>query len=55
MLEAHLLDFSNDLYGWNVAIELLEKIREAKTFGSDKNLREAIAEDIAKVREHFKN
>ena len=53
VLEAHLLDFSRDLYGWNVTIELLKKIREAKKFGNDKVLREAIAHDVTSVREYF--
>jgi len=53
VLEAHLLDFSANLYGWNVRIELLKKIREPKKFTDDESLREAIAEDVTFVREYF--
>lgn len=55
VLEAHLLNFSKDLYGWNVKIELLKKIREHKKFADNTNLRAAIAADIAKVKKYFKN
>jgi riboflavin kinase/FMN adenylyltransferase len=55
ILEAHLLDFSDNLYGRDVRIELLTKIRESADFQSDAELREAITDDIAKVREYFKN
>ncbi|OGG52046.1 hypothetical protein A3C18_01950 [Candidatus Kaiserbacteria bacterium RIFCSPHIGHO2_02_FULL_54_11b] len=53
LLEAHLLDFAKDLYGWNVKIELSKKIRENKKFTDDTSLREAIAEDVASVRQYF--
>jgi riboflavin kinase/FMN adenylyltransferase len=55
VLEAHLLDFSGDLYGAEVRIELHEKLRESAAYGSDEALRAAIAADVAKVREYFKN
>ena len=50
LLEAHLLDFSADLYGWNVKIELLKKIRDRKKFSDNAAMRALIADDIAKVR-----
>ena len=53
LLEAHLLDFSGDLYGKEITIELCEKIRESKAFPDDVSLRAAIAEDIAAVRAYF--
>lgn len=55
VLEAHLLDFSDDLYGMPVTIELSEKLRDSHVYEDDARLRAAIAEDIAKVREYFKN
>ena len=55
ILEAHLLDFAGDLYGQSITIELLKKIRESALFTDDAVLRAAIAADIAKVREYFKN
>src|SRR3989344_7945332 len=50
LLEAHLLDFSGELYGKKISIELCEKIRDSKKFGNDEALRLAIEEDIVKVR-----
>lgn len=55
ILEAHILDFEDDLYGLPVTIELLEKIRDSVRYADDSALRLAIAGDIAKVREFFKN
>jgi len=55
LLEAHILDARIDLYGKEITIELLKKIRDNKFFESDDELRAAIAEDIAKIREYFRN
>ena len=54
VLEAHILDFSGDLYGLTITMELHKKIREDETFKSDDVLRKTIARDIQKVREYFK-
>jgi riboflavin kinase/FMN adenylyltransferase len=55
ILEAHMLDSSDDLYGKEIEIELLEKIRDDKMFTDESELKDAIADDVAKVREYFKN
>jgi riboflavin kinase/FMN adenylyltransferase len=55
ILEAHLLNFSDDLYGKEVEVELLEKIRDDEKFADEDALKAAIARDIAKVREYRKN
>lgn len=55
ILEAHILDFSDELYGLEVRIELIAQIRESTDFQSDAKLKKAIADDVAKVREYFKN
>ena len=55
LLEAHLLDFSGELYGTAITVELLEKIRDSRNFEDDIALRAAIADDIARTREYFKN
>ncbi len=54
VLEAHIFDFSEDLYGWNVTIELLAKIREYKKFTDDVHLQAAITGDVAAARFYFK-
>lgn len=53
VLEAHLFDFSADLYGWNIRIELLKKIRGRKHFADDAAAHRAIAEDVRVVRQYF--
>ncbi len=54
LLEAHLLDFSGNLYGKTVTVELVEKLREDARFENEVALKAAIADDIARVREYFK-
>ena len=55
VLEAHVLDFSGDLYGKEITIELLQKIRDNKKFENDNALRAAIADDVARIRAYFQN
>lgn len=55
IIEAHLLDFQDDLYGRNAIIELLGKIRDPDQFPNDDELKVAIEQDITKVRKHFTN
>ncbi len=54
ILEAHILDFSGDLYGETIGVTLLEKIRDTKIFTNDEELRRAISEDIVAVCKYFK-
>jgi len=49
-VEAHLLDFSGDLYGAELELELGVKLRDEKRFGSAAELREQIGRDVAAVR-----
>jgi riboflavin kinase/FMN adenylyltransferase len=49
-VEAHLLDFSGDLYGAELEVEIGEKLRAERTFGSAAELREQIGRDVAAVR-----
>ena len=49
-VEAHLLDFSGELYGEELEIEIGEKLRDERKFESPAQLREQIAHDIAEVR-----
>lgn len=50
-LEVHLFDFSGDLYGTRVQVELLCKIREEKRFSSVDALAEQIQQDNLAARE----
>ena len=53
ILEAHLLDFSGELLGVEVTVELLRKIRDTQMFQNDEALRAAIAGDIKRVCSYF--
>ena len=50
-IEAHLLNFSGDLYGRPLRLEFLDRIRDEKRFGSVDELRAQIARDIAAAQE----
>jgi riboflavin kinase/FMN adenylyltransferase len=52
-VEAHLLGFSGDLYGQEVEILFVEKLREEKQFDSVAELREQIARDIREAALRF--
>ena len=49
-VEAHLLDFTGDLYGRELEVELGEKLRDEKKFSSAADLREQIGRDVAAAR-----
>ena len=49
-VEAHLLDFDGDLYGQRLVLELWERLRDERAFGSEAELIEAIAADVAAAR-----
>ncbi|MDD5464254.1 MAG: riboflavin kinase [Candidatus Moranbacteria bacterium] len=50
LLEAHVLDFSGDLYGKNIEVEIGKKIRDSIKFNSEKDLVEQIKLDIQIIR-----
>lgn len=50
ILETHLLDFSGNLYGAELSVTLLKKIRERETFSTDTVLQAAIQTDIQEAR-----
>ena len=49
-VEAHLLDFSGDLYARDLEVEVGPKLRDERKFSSPTELREQIARDVAAVR-----
>ncbi len=53
MVEAHLLDFSGDLYGQEMELTFVEKLRDEQRFASLDDLRRQIASDTARAREIF--
>ncbi len=50
VLEAHLLDFSENLYGETLTLRARHKVRDGKKFPDEASLIAAIADDIATVR-----
>jgi riboflavin kinase/FMN adenylyltransferase len=52
-VEAHLLDFTGDLYGQELEIEIGEKLRDEKKFASLDELKAQIARDVAEAGRHF--
>ncbi len=55
LLEVHLLDFNQDIYGRYVRVEFCEKLRDEVRYANLDLLREQIAKDVAAARNYFKN
>lgn len=53
LLEVHIFDFSENIYGHQVAVELIEYIRPEQKFSSIDALKMQIAEDSIKIRKVF--
>lgn len=53
LLEAHILDFSEDIYGKTIAVRMLQKIRDPMRFSSVDFLKDQIDRDIQKIRSFF--
>jgi riboflavin kinase/FMN adenylyltransferase len=51
LLEVHLFDFSADIYGRKVEVELVAKLREERRFGSLQELSLQIGADARQARE----
>jgi riboflavin kinase/FMN adenylyltransferase len=49
-VEAFLLDFDGDLYGRRLVLELWQRLREERAFASERELVEAIAQDVEATR-----
>ncbi len=49
-IEAFLLDFEGDLYGRPLRVELWERLRDERSFGSETELVEQIARDVEATR-----
>jgi riboflavin kinase/FMN adenylyltransferase len=49
-VEAHLLDFSGDLYGRRLVVQLWRRLRDEQAFSSEEELVAQIARDVADTR-----
>ena len=52
-VEAHLLDFDGDLYGKELELEFVERLRDEQKFPSVQELKKQIERDIAEARSRF--
>ncbi|MDP4179795.1 MAG: bifunctional riboflavin kinase/FAD synthetase [Bacillota bacterium] len=52
-IETYLLDFNNDIYGKNIEVFFLKRIRKEKAFGSVEELVKQIKDDVLFAREFF--
>jgi FAD synthase len=50
LLEAHVLDWTGDVYDQVITVVVGQKLREKAVFSDELTLMTAIAEDVAKVR-----
>lgn len=50
-VEVHLLDFSGDLYGEEISVQFVERLRDERHFPDTAALRAQIEQDIARARE----
>jgi len=53
LLEVHLLDFEQNIYGKHVKVEFCEKLRDEQRFETVELLKQQIAKDVIKAREYF--
>lgn len=51
LLEAHILDFDGDLYGQEISVELVSRLRDEVKFDGLESLVAQIEADIAAIRE----
>ena len=49
-IEVYILDYHNNLYGHKLKIDLIERLRDEKQFGTAEELKKQIAEDVEQGR-----
>ena len=54
VIESHLLDFDQDLYGQAIEVSLVERIRDVTPFSSKEALIEQIEKDISQIKMRLK-
>ena len=55
VVEVYLLDYNSDLYGQELTIDIIERLRSEKEFDTPEELKKQIAEDIKQGRAILKN
>jgi riboflavin kinase/FMN adenylyltransferase len=51
--EAHLIEFSGDLYGQELELTVIDKLRDEQKFATLEDLREQISRDIVEAKTRF--
>lgn len=54
-VESHLLDFTHDIYGEEIRVSFIKKLRDEKKFPSVNDLVAQIEADVNQTREYFKH
>lgn len=54
-IETHILDFNENIYGYDIQIEFLSKIREEKKFKSVEELKKQVLDDIQYTKKLISN
>lgn len=54
LVEVHILDFAEDLYGQRITVEFLHKLRDEKKFNHIEELKQQIHQDIQEARDFLK-
>ena len=52
LIEAHIVDFSGDLYGQNITVNFYAYMREIKRFSNAEQLKSQLNEDLLKVKNY---
>ena len=53
-LEVHILDFNKDIYGEELRVEFIKRIRKEKKFNSEQELKNTLKIDENKIRNLLK-
>ena len=53
LLEVHIFDFDEDIYGRLLTVTFLKKVRDERTFDGLDSLKKQIEQDIAETRDWF--
>jgi len=52
LLEVHIFDFDQDIYGREIEVELIKKIRDTRKFDNVEELKEQLEKDRKKIRNY---
>ena len=52
-IESHILDFSGDIYGQEIGVEFLQRLRGEQKFSGIEEIREQIGRDVQAARDYF--